>query len=76
MYRRYAFPKPANDPEDPKEFTNLALPEHATADHEARTRPMHAELVSEVGREPDEAEAQRRADQARGNGREAPAPTR
>jgi len=52
--------------DDPKEFTNLAkAPEHSE-----RLSAMHAALVKEIGREPDEAEAECRADYAAGYNRD------
>ena len=50
---------------DPKEFNNLAgAPEQAE-----RIAAMHAALVKEIGREPDEAEAECRSDYTTGYGR-------
>ena len=53
--------------DDPKEFVNLA----AHPEQSERLSQMHAALVAELGREPDEAEAECRADYARGYGRDA-----
>ena len=50
---------------DPGEFTNLA----GRAKHVERLRQMHAELVKEVGEDPDETEQRCRADLARGYAR-------
>ncbi|MFC1581989.1 sulfatase-like hydrolase/transferase [Planctomycetota bacterium] len=51
---------------DPGEFKNLA----EEADQSDRIKKLHALLVKEIGREPDEAETQCRADYARGYERE------
>ncbi|MGC9349446.1 MAG: sulfatase-like hydrolase/transferase [Anaerolineae bacterium] len=52
--------------EDPAEFENLA----DRPEHRARVASMHAALVEELGREPDEIEQICRADYAAGYGRE------
>ena len=51
---------------DPKEFTNLA----ARPDQKDHIESMHASLVKELGRHPDETEQICRADYAKGYGRE------
>ena len=51
---------------DPKEFTNLA----GRPDQKDRLEAMHATLVKELGRHPDETERVCRADYAKGYGRE------
>lgn len=50
---------------DPGEFKNLA----SDPDRQKRIRKMHAELVAELGEDPDETERRCRADYARGYGR-------
>jgi arylsulfatase A-like enzyme len=50
---------------DPNEFTNLAR----QPDQKARIETLHAALVKELGRDPDETERRCRADFARGYGR-------
>lgn len=54
-----------NMDDDPKEFTNLA----DRPEHQDRIAAMHALLTAEIGRDPNEAEAECRADYARGYGR-------
>ena len=51
--------------EDPKEFRNLA----GSPDQAERIKAMHAALVAEIGREPDEAETECRSDYAGGYNR-------
>jgi choline-sulfatase len=62
---------------DPKEFDNLARPAggQVRAEHAELMDRLHRELVAELGREPDEAEAECRADYARGYGRDESAKT-
>ena len=51
--------------EDPGEFNNLARLD----EHQDRTKRMHALLVQELGRDPEEAEAECRRDYERGYSR-------
>jgi choline-sulfatase len=53
--------------DDPGEFRNLA----GRSEHARRIAAMHAALVRELGRDPEEAEAECRADYARGYAEEA-----